>query len=340
MTVAARRGKATKPSQNRGEDAIPLVPERVETAAQPLAAGHEAAESGAIPVANARETRLAESLKLSFRDPDLLRLALTHRSILHDVIASGGDAAAAAARTNERLELLGDAMLGAIAAEYLYALDPTADEGALTRRRVALVRAETLVRWAREIDLGSYLYLGRGERPSAGSRDRMLAGAFEAVVGAIALDRGYAAAKRFLRRFLARDAAEIIARAEGAANPKGRLQELVQQRFRLSPVYRTVATAGPDHARLFTVEVNLGSRLLGVGTGASKRDAQQSAAAAAIASLAAESPVGGESTLAEYTSVIDHLTDGQDEGSRLAADSGPIAEPEMTSVRQSRSKEQ
>lgn len=289
----------------------PPAPLRLRPAPRPVAMLTDlAAGPGVVAAAGqAPESRLADDLGLSFRDADLLRLALTHRSVLHDVVASGGDAAAAAARTNERLEFLGDAMLGAIAAEYLYALDPTADEGALTRRRVALVRAETLVQWAREIDLGAYLYLGRGERPSGGSRDRMLAGAFEAVVGAIALDRGYAAAKRFLRRFLARDAAEITARAEGAANPKGRLQELVQQRFRLSPVYRTVATAGPDHARLFTVEVNLGNRLLGVGTGASKRDAQQLAAAAAIALLAAETAPTEAAADAEYTSENDRATE-------------------------------
>ena len=239
----------------------------------------------------ARPERLAAALGLDFRDADLLRVALTHRSILHDVVAAGGDAVAAAVRTNERLEFLGDAMLGAVAAEYLYALDPAADEGTLTRRRVALVRAETLVAWAREIDLGAHLFLGQGERPSAGARDRMLAGAFEALVGAIALDRGYPAAKRFLRRFLARDAAAIVARAEGDANPKGRLQELAQQRFRLSPTYRTAAAAGPDHARVFTVEVGLGERLLGVGTGVSKRDAQQDAAAAALRALAAAAPL-------------------------------------------------
>ena len=247
-----------------------------------------AAEEHDEPGEDDRPARLAAALGLAFRDPDLLRLALTHRSVLHDAVAAGGDATAAAARTNERLEFLGDAMLGAVAAEYLYALDPAADEGTLTHRRVALVRAETLVAWAREIDLGAFLYLGPGERPSAGARDRMLAGAFEALVGAIALDRGYPAAKRFLRRFLARDAAALDAGDQGAANPKGRLQEVTQQRFRLSPTYRTAAASGPDHARLFTVEVALGDRLLGVGAGGSKREAQQAAAAVALDLLAAE----------------------------------------------------
>ena len=248
----------------------------------------------------ARPARLAAALRITFRNLDLLRVAITHRSVLHDVVASGGDVVAAAARTNERLEFLGDAMLGAITAEYLYALDPAADEGTLTRRRVALVRAETLVRWARELELGDYLYLGQGERPTAGARDRMLAGAFEALVGAIALDRGYAAARRFLRRFLTRDAATIIGTAEGSENPKGELQETAQQRFRLAPTYATVATDGPDHERVFTVEVRVADRILGTGAGASKREAQQAAAAAALALLASERPDPDEPDAAEY----------------------------------------
>lgn len=252
--------------------------------------GGPAPETRSDDEAEARPERLATTLKLTFRDLDLLRLALTHRSVVHDIVAAGGNAATAALRTNERLEFLGDAVLGAVAAEYLYALDPAADEGTLTRRRVALVRTETLVRWAREIDLGAHLFLGQGERPSAGARDRMLAGGFEALVGAIALDRGHAAARRFLRRFLAREAAAIVAETEGRTNPKGRLQELAQQRFGHPPAYRTAAALGPDHDRTFTVEVEVAGRLLGVGTGASKRDAQQAAAATALELLAAETP--------------------------------------------------
>ncbi len=217
-----------------------------------------------------------------------MRTALTHRSILHEVASAGISTARPAALTNERLEFLGDAVLGAVAAEYLYNLDPEADEGQLTRRRVALVRAETLVRWAREIDLGSYLYLGLGERPGPGSRDRMLAGAFEAVIGAVALDRGFGAARRFIMRLLERDAPEILASAEGVANPKGRLQELLQERYRRAPEYQTVSTQGPDHARTFVVEVTFDEHVLGRGVGPSKREAEQAAAAAALAALAAD----------------------------------------------------
>ncbi|MCC6315197.1 MAG: ribonuclease III [Thermomicrobiales bacterium] len=231
---------------------------------------------------------LAEALGVEFHDPDLPRLALTHRSTIQDTVAAGALAAEAAVYTNERLEFVGDAVLGAVAAEYLYAQDRLADEGTLTRRRVALVRAETLVRWARELKLGDLLYLAHGERPTEGARDRMLAGAFEAVIGAIALDRGYVEARSVLRRLLERDAPEILARAERAANPKGRLQELLQERRQVGPTYRTVQLEGPDHALRFTVRVMLGDQLLGEGSGASKREAEQAAAAAALAAIEVE----------------------------------------------------
>lgn len=240
------------------------------------------------PAGSDNAARLARALKFRFRDLGLLRTALTHRSILHEAVSAGLAGVPTSTLTNERLEFLGDAVLGAVAAEYLYSLDPEADEGQLTRRRVALVRAETLVLWARDIDLGAYLYLGLGERPGPGARDRMLAGAFEAVIGAVALDRGFGAARKFLLRLLERDAPQILAAAEGVANPKGRLQELLQDRFRKAPEYHTVSTEGPDHARTFIVEVRFGDRSLGNGTGPSKREAEQAAAASALATLAAD----------------------------------------------------
>jgi len=243
------------------------------------------------PTGTDNAARLARALHFRFRDITLLRTALTHRSTLHEAASAGMGAVRTSTLTNERLEFLGDAVLGAVAAEYLYLLDPGADEGELTRRRVALVRAETLVQWTREINLGSYLYLGLGERPGPGSRDRMLAGGFEAVIGAITLDRGFGAARKFLLRLLERDAPQILAAAEGVANPKGRLQELLQDRFRKAPAYHTVSTDGPDHSRTFVVEVRFGDRVLGRGTGPSKREAEQAAAAAGLAHLAAdESP--------------------------------------------------
>jgi ribonuclease-3 len=211
---------------------------------------------------------------------------LTHRSVLHDWVEAGG-VGQPPGQSNERLEFLGDALLGAIVAAYLYERYPDDDEGTLTAHRVALVRAETLVRWAREIGLGDYLYLGQGERPTEGARDRMLAGAFEALVGASALDQGIRGVRRFLRPRIAREAKAVVAHDE-IANPKGRLQELAQERFRRTPVYHLVSAEGPAHARVFTIEVTIGERVLGSGTGASKRDAEQTAARGALATLMAE----------------------------------------------------
>jgi ribonuclease-3 len=239
------------------------------------------AESSAADPEDDRAERFAAAVGLRFKDPALLRLALTHRSVLADWVAAG--LLETGLQSNERLEFLGDALLGQIVAEYLYRTEPDATEGTLTARRVALVRAETLVRWAREIALGDVLYLAQGEKVSSGARDRMLAGAFEALVAAIYLDRGLPAARRFVERFLRREAPAIAGPAD--TNPKGHLQELLQERFRRSPDYRVVAIEGPDHARVFTVEARLQGKLLGIGTGGSKREAEQSAARAALGRL-------------------------------------------------------
>lgn len=232
---------------------------------------------------SAAEQALAARIGLTFADPRLLRQALTHRSVLHDWLLSGN--VDATLQSNERLEFLGDAVLGAIVAEHLYNVDPVADEGALTRHRVALVRAETLVRWARELHLHEALYLGTGESVTHSARDRMLAGAFEAIVGAIHLDQGRDAASRFVHGYLDRDMTAILA-DEASANPKGRLQEVLQERTQEGPEYETLATEGPDHARVFTVAVVVQGERLGVGQGRSKREAQQAAAREALITLA------------------------------------------------------
>jgi len=216
-----------------------------------------------------------------------LRLALTHRSVAQDWATAAGDFAPPPIdrRSNERLEFLGDAVLGYVVADYLYHNYPESPEGLLTTKRVSLVRAERLVQWAREIGLANYLYLGQGERVSANVRDRMLAGAFEAIIGALTIDRGLREARAFVRRFIERDEAEMLAQLP-AANPKGRLQEVVQEEYRMPPVYSTLGEEGPAHARTFTAEVSINGKRLGVGSGGSKREAEQNAAAAALASLA------------------------------------------------------
>ena len=235
----------------------------------------------------------ARNTGIVFRDPLLLRLALTHRSVLHDWVNI--DELDATLQSNERLEFLGDALLGVIVGEYLYHADSVADEGTLTRRRAAIVRAETLVVWARELEMPKYLYLGTGESVTQSVRDRMLAGGFEALVGAIYLDRGREVAERFVLDFLRRDCTQILANEE-QTNPKGSLQEVMQDRFGVAPEYETIAAEGPDHARQFTVAVVLNGEHIGVGLGRSKREAQQAAARKALISLGV---TGGSSTVPE-----------------------------------------
>jgi ribonuclease III len=236
-----------------------------------------------------RSEALARSLGLTFRDPALLRLALTHRSVAHDArVADPIHAEGPATRSNERLEFLGDAVLGYLVAADLYNRHPDAPEGDLTARRVALVRGERLVSWARSIALGDYLYLATSEKISDSNRDRILSGAFEALIGAIALDGGVEAAAGFVSRFLDQDA-EGALDAGWAANPKGRLQEIVQERYREPPVYQIIDETGPDHARTFTAEVMVNGRSAGIGVGESKRLAEQDAAGWALERLGVQS---------------------------------------------------
>lgn len=237
------------------------------------------------PTEDDRDARLAAVLGISFNDPSLLRLALTHRSVAHELRSIAPDQELSPAlRSNERLEFLGDSILGYIVANDLYARFPDAPEGDLTSRRVALVRAERLVSWARTIDLGEYLYLAQGERISDSHRDRMLSGGFEALIAAIALDQGMDAASSFVQRFLDDDVETSL--AEGiAANPKGKLQEYVQEHFRKAPTYRIIGEVGPDHARTFTAEVFVNDQRMGAGEGDSKRAAEQAAAAMALEHL-------------------------------------------------------
>lgn len=229
-----------------------------------------------------RLERAMKALGVRFNDPDLLRLALVHRSYLNERGIEGADSVK---ESNERLEFLGDALLGFISAEYVYREFPDLPEGELTVYRISLVRTETLAQWAREFGLDDLLYMARGEfGPDGQVRDRVLAGAFESVVGALYLDHGFEPAAEFLRRLLDEDAARIIDTSQ-QTNYKGRLQELIQERSRMTPTYRTVETRGPAHDRYFVVDVVLKGEVLGTGGGASKRAAQQEAARTALERL-------------------------------------------------------
>jgi ribonuclease-3 len=223
------------------------------------------------------EEELEAALGYQFRRPELLRSALTHRS------ATAGVAEHARPEDNERLEFLGDAVLGLLASEYL--LEAYADwrEGHLSRSRARLVNARTLAAAARRLRLGEYLYVGRGEEKTGGrERMAMLADAFEAVVGALYLDGGIAPAREFLKRHVFDLAAGNEVEQLAASDFKSGLQEYLQARGKPPAEYRVIAESGPDHRKTFLVEVWSEEEALAVGEGLSKKEAEQAAARQAL----------------------------------------------------------
>jgi ribonuclease-3 len=226
----------------------------------------------------ARASRLERALRFRFRDRNLLRASLTHRSFAFE---QGTD------ETNERLEFLGDAVLGLVVTDLAYRRFPDLPEGELAKLRAATVNMLTLAEVARELRLGEELLLGRGEELSGG-RDKtsILADAMEAVLGAAYLDRGLGAGTELIARlFWPRMAA--YARGEGDRDHKTGLQELAAQDVGTVPQYR-VEERGPDHAKEFTATVLLDGRPYGTGRGRSKKEAEQRAARQAYDRLRAE----------------------------------------------------
>jgi ribonuclease III len=219
--------------------------------------------------------QLEEALGIYFRDPTLLDLALTHRSYIYETAGEGRS-------SNERLEFLGDSILAFVSTDFLYRAYPTLSEGELTAVRAFLVKTETLANLAREIELGKYLLMGKGEQHSGGGK-RVLASAFEALLGAIYLDQGIEAVQRFLIHRLKALAHAVVDKRLFKDN-KSRFQELAQAHSGVTPHYRLVSQEGPSHNREFTVEVMLGEEIAGRGHGRNKRTAEQEAASSALAS--------------------------------------------------------
>lgn len=217
------------------------------------------------------------SVGWSFNDQQLLRDALTHRSYLNET--------AEERPSNERLEFLGDSVLGLIVTDFLYEQFPLLSEGELTNIRSALVRTEALAGFAREISLGNNLFVGRGEELNRGRfRPSGLACAYEALLGAIYLDHGYDAAGEFALRFV-QPALQDVFHLRLHKNGKSTLQEVVQSRQQATPSYHVVQEVGPDHDKSFTVEVRVSGNVLGRGIASSKRAAEQLAAQDALEAL-------------------------------------------------------
>ena len=221
---------------------------------------------------------LQETLKVSFNDLSLLEQALVHSSYINE---NPGFAPV----SNERLEFLGDAILGFVVAEKLYQDFPDLAEGEMTKLRSVLVRRDTLARIARAIRLGGYLYLGRGEEASGGRHKLAnLAGALEAVVAAVFLDRSLAITREFVLKLLEEELQKVVKQGT-VVDYKSQLQELTQSSYRSTPDYRLLEEVGPDHDKRFTVEVRAGDVVLGRGSGKSKKMAETEAAHSALEQL-------------------------------------------------------
>lgn len=216
---------------------------------------------------------LEETLNLHFKDQNLLQTALTHRSFIYERAGKGQEC-------NERLEFLGDAILACISADFLYCTYPKLNEGELSDVRAMLVKGDTLAQFAGEIKLGTFLRMGKGER-HAGASQRILASAFEALLGAIYLDQGLEVAREYLLSHLKPLARRIVAKRLFKDN-KSRFQELAQEHDGITPIYRLVNQEGPSHDQEFTVEVLLGEQVAGSGQGRNKQTAEQAAATAAL----------------------------------------------------------
>ncbi len=219
---------------------------------------------------------LAVDLGIEPRRAELLRLALTHKSAEQELELP----------SNERLEFLGDAVLGLVVARHLYRSHPDLDEGALTKVKAVAVSEPILAEVARKCGLGRYLILSKGEEQSGGRhRPSILADALEAVFAAVYLDRGYRAVRSLILGLLA-DHLLAIERDEHEPDYKTLLQERIQEMHRTPPTYRVVSQSGPDHDRTFVTEVRVGGKVLGRGTGKSKKQAEQAAARQALGQYA------------------------------------------------------
>ncbi len=232
-----------------------------------------------VPDLDVRRTQLEKSIGVTLRDRDLLRRALTHRSFAYE---NGG------LPTNERLEFLGDSVLGIVVTDHLYRSFPDLPEGQLAKLRASVVNMNALADVARSIDLGKWLLLGRGEEFSGG-RDKasILADTFEAILGAVYIDRGLTTASKLVHRFF--DPLIADASTRGASlDWKTSLQELAAARLLGVPAY-AVSESGPDHAKHFVATSLVGGDPKGRGEGRSKKEAEQHAAEEAWTALTAES---------------------------------------------------
>lgn len=222
--------------------------------------------------------RCQQVLGYRFRSPELLRAALTH--------TSGANTRAA---SFERLEFLGDSVLGAVTCEQLYRLFPDYQEGELTKVKSAVVSRKTCARFSQELGLGEFVFLGKGLSGAGGLPTNLLADVFESLVGAIYLDGGWEAARAFVLRFV-RPEIERVARDAPDTNAKSQLQQVAQRDYGVIPRYLVLDEQGPDHARSFKVAARVGDHHFPAAWGRSKKEAEVKAALNALAVISGQVP--------------------------------------------------
>ena len=219
--------------------------------------------------------KLEKRLGIDFKNEDLLTEALTHRSYLNELPSRGG-------RHNERLEYLGDAVLELLVSEKLFARFPDFPEGKLTVLRAALVNYQILARVAEKIGLGDFILMSHGERKDTGkAREVILANAIEAVIGAMYLDRGFEAVRPFVEKSVMANLDEVM-KTKSYRDAKSELQEFVQEKWRVTPTYRTLGEEGPAHRRTFRMGAYFEGKLIAEGEGPSKQEAEIEAAKNAL----------------------------------------------------------
>jgi len=213
--------------------------------------------------------KLEKILGVKFKNKALLEEALTHKSF---AMEQGGKVA-----FNERLEFLGDSVLSAAVAHYLFNRYPDVDEGRLSQLKSMLVSRPSLTVWGREIEVGRYLRLSDGENATGGrERDSIVGNAMEAILGALYLEAGYERTQKFIDKLLAKRKRLVT------ADHKSRLQEWAQKKYKIPPNYVVSRSYGPDHAKTFEINVMISSDVLGSGSGKSKKEAEQAAARDAL----------------------------------------------------------
>lgn len=217
-------------------------------------------------------SQLEIKLNLTFKNKKTLKNVFIHRSYLNEhknfYLPS-----------NEKLEFLGDSVLSLVTSLYLYKKYPSLEEGDYTEIKAAIVRTESLEESAKLLDLGEYLYLSRGQDRESGRKNKnLLADCFEALIGAIFIDQNFETAYEFVLKYLFSDKLDKIIKNKLYLSPKSRLQEYTQGKFKITPNYKVIEEIGPEHDRIFKVEVSIKEKKYGVGVGKSKKEAEEKAA--------------------------------------------------------------